>query len=187
MSSIAVQGGATGTGLVTVVAPSTSINRTLTLPDVTATLLSTATPGVPVNGPAFSAYGSAIQSITNGTYTKIVYNTEEFDTNSCYDTSAYRFTPTVAGYYQINAACDSSTSATGGVLLTLYKNGSMFKTGSYYVNNNFGPRTTLSCVVYANGTTDYFEIFGWQSSGANMNFGSGSQIFAFSAAMVRAA
>ena len=39
MSSIAVQGGATGTGTVTLAAPSTSINRTLTLPDSTGTLL----------------------------------------------------------------------------------------------------------------------------------------------------
>jgi hypothetical protein len=39
MSSAALQGGASGTGVVTLLAPSTSTNRTLTLPDVTGTLL----------------------------------------------------------------------------------------------------------------------------------------------------
>ena len=38
MSNIAMQGGATGTGTVTLLAPSTSTNRTLTLPDATGTV-----------------------------------------------------------------------------------------------------------------------------------------------------
>ena len=46
MSNIAMQGGATGTGTVTLLAPSTSTNRTLTLPDATGTVLSTASTSV---------------------------------------------------------------------------------------------------------------------------------------------
>ena len=38
MSNIAMAGGSTGTGTVTLLAPSTSTNRTLTLPDVTGTV-----------------------------------------------------------------------------------------------------------------------------------------------------
>lgn len=38
MSNIAVTGGATGTGTVTLLAPNTSTNRTLTLPDSTGTV-----------------------------------------------------------------------------------------------------------------------------------------------------
>jgi len=38
MSLLAVQGGATGTGTVTLLAPVTNTNRTLTLPDVTGTV-----------------------------------------------------------------------------------------------------------------------------------------------------
>ena len=38
MSSIAITGGATGTGVFSLVAPSTSTNRTLTLPDATGTV-----------------------------------------------------------------------------------------------------------------------------------------------------
>lgn len=46
MSNIAVQGGATGTGSVTLLAPSTSTDRVLTLPDATGTVLSTASTNV---------------------------------------------------------------------------------------------------------------------------------------------
>jgi len=38
MSNIAMQGGATGTGTVTLLAPSTSTDRTITLPDATGTV-----------------------------------------------------------------------------------------------------------------------------------------------------
>lgn len=53
-------------------------------------------------GPAFSAYrGGPNQALTTGTYTKVQLNIEEFDTNNNFDSSTnYRFTPTVAGYYQ---------------------------------------------------------------------------------------
>jgi len=43
MSLLAVQGGATGTGTVTLLAPITNTNRTLTLPDATGTVLTNAT------------------------------------------------------------------------------------------------------------------------------------------------
>lgn len=50
------------------------------------------------NAPAFSAHGSALQSVSDQTFTKVAFNTKEFDTDSRYNTSTYRFTPNVAGY-----------------------------------------------------------------------------------------
>ena len=58
MSLIAVQGGATGTGTVTLLAPITNTNRTLTLPDVTDTVAGIA----------------ATQTLTNKTLTTPVIN-----------------------------------------------------------------------------------------------------------------
>ena len=53
-------------------------------------------------GPAFKAYQSSAQTLANTTFTKISFDTEVFDTASCYDNSTnYRFTPNVAGYYYI--------------------------------------------------------------------------------------
>ena len=52
------------------------------------------------NTPAFEAYLSSAQSVSDATSTKAQPNTELFDTDSAYDNSStYRFTPQVAGKY----------------------------------------------------------------------------------------
>lgn len=170
MSKVKIQGDPNGTGALTIAAPNTNTDRTLTLPDQTGTLLSTATPGVPVGGPAFSAYQTAgtAQSIPNATFTKVAFQTKEFDTNNCYDsTTNYRFTPTVAGYYQVNAQVDFvNMVAAGTVFPMLYKNGAQAKAGQRITPpiNNLG--VVLSTLIYMNGTTDYLEVYVYQASGA---------------------
>ena len=73
-------------------------------------------------GPAFSAYQSSSQGLSASTWTKIEFQTEEFDTASAFDsTTNYRFTPLTAGYYQFNAAVYSGSSATL-TQLYFYKN-----------------------------------------------------------------
>ena len=195
MSSIAVQGGATGTGVVTLLAPVTNTNRTINLPDSNGTIVTSATAGVPINGPAFSAYSNAAQTVSNNTLTKVVLQVEDFDTNSCFDsTTNYRFTPTVAGYYQVNGTLRlSGTITTVQTLLYLYKNGSAY---ADFTNTN--PSTALSSngytivggsvLVYMNGSTDYLEIYGYYFGGTSTFSGtSSSDTSRFQAAMVRSA
>jgi hypothetical protein len=113
-------------------------------------------------GPAFSAVMASNQSVTGSVTTKIAFAVEQFDTNNNYDTSTYRFTPTVAGYYQFNLGLISNSVDLSQ--LTLYKNGSAIY-GAY-------PSTTaglnLSAVVYANGSTDYFEVYVLTSANASV-------------------
>ena len=140
------------------------------------------------NGPAFSAYGSANQTLANSTAVKIQFNTEEFDTNSCFDsTTNYRFTPTVAGYYLFNSTIFFPVSATGISVIYLYKNGSSVKLGVLNNSANGNSFPSLSALVYANGTTDYFEIYGLQTSGASQSAGSSEATRPFSAVLVRSA
>ena len=128
--------------------------NTITVPNASGAVM------VSGNMPAFFAYLTADQSITSSTYTKIAYDAEVFDTNNNFASS--RFTPTVAGYYQISAGFDNTNSTAGVVraVLTVYKNGSQFihlsdfATGSAYT-------LTGSALVYCNGTTDYIEIYGF--------------------------
>ena len=168
MSLLAVQGGATGTGTVTLLAPVTNTNRTLTLPDATGTVLSTATAGVPVNGPAFSAYSSN-QAIANNTFTKLACSSEVFDTNSNYDNATnYRFTPTIAGYYQINGHV-ALAAASGIVAVSIFKNGVNFYAGSSAALNAGYTQANVSGVVYLDGSTDYVELYTFQNSGGSIN------------------
>ena len=174
MSSIAVTGSATGTGVISLLAPVTNTNRTINLPDSNGTIVTSATAGVPINGPAFSAYANAAQTVSNNTLTKVVLQVEDFDTNSCFDsTTNYRFTPTVAGYYQVNGTLRlSGTITTVQTLLYLYKNGSAY---ADFININ--PATSLSqngytivggsVLVYMNGSTDYLEIYGYYFGGTS--------------------
>ena len=187
MSSIAITGGATGTGVFSLLAPSTSTNRTINLPDSNGTILTTATAGVPVNGPAFSAYLSANQSITTSTATKILFDTEVFDTNSCFASS--RFTPTAAGYYQVNAALIGIATGTSITVCqcTIYKNGSFYIYGTDPRGLTLSSTTSVaSSLIYMNGSTDYLEVYAYITATSPIVY-SGSASTTFQAAMVRSA
>jgi len=177
---------------------STIINGTssaITFPDTTvqntafttgAVTQSTIGTNVGATGPAFSAYQSTLTALANNTYTKVLFQSEEFDTNSNYDTSLSRFQPTVAGYYQLNSAISFAGTPSTETVLALYKNGSVLRylqdlkmTTIYSFSGN--------ALVYANGTTDYFEIYAYQSTGVTMNTNPFFNSTFFQGAMVRAA
>ena len=131
--------------------------------------------------PAFSAWASATQTFSSNVYTKIQCNTEEFDTKSNYDNATnYRFTPTVAGYYQLTGQFYINTGSSGGEsLVTIFKNGSEFKRGTDIGNNTAGSMLSLgvSALVYLNGTTDYVEFYGYMSTGHTSGNGQSSTYF----------
>jgi hypothetical protein len=172
MSNIAIQGAATGTGVFTLASPATNTNRTLTLPDEAGTVLTSASSITQNAGPAFSAYMSATyQSISPNTHTKVVLDAELFDSNGNYDTSNYRWTPTVEGYYQINAAVGVSylTAVMNGFLVSIYKNGSSYLEMQSRVNSQYGTGA-ISQLVYMNGSTDYLELWGYSVGGTDPVF-----------------
>ena len=123
------------------------------------------------NAPAFSAYQSSSQTIPSQTYTKVSLQTEEFDTNNNFDsTTNYRFTPTVAGYYQFNA----TVTENGAVNLwpLLYKNGVMNKAGnSIALASLIGGIAQVSGLIYLNGSTDYVELYIFCSAGTTLSTG----------------
>jgi hypothetical protein len=151
------------------------------LPDAIITQPELAT-GVAGTGPAFSAYAGSGTSLIGSTYTKILFDTEDFDTNNNFASS--RFTPTVAGSYQINAAMQTSGSSIGSILI--YKNGLLLKNGLYLgIALSSGVYVTAS-IAYLNGSTDYVEIYGYNGS-ATLNTVAGSANTYFNGAMVRSA
>lgn len=181
MSQIKLSPSASGTGIFTIESPSSNTNRTISLPDNTGTILTSASTFAGT-GPAFSAYrGTSAQSISGSTFTKVQIQTEEFDTASCYDNSTnYRFTPNVAGYYQVNGSIYVSGTVTRAFIV-VYKNGSEFKRGTDLSTSS----PIVSCLVYLNGTTDYVELFGY-AVGTSLTFGAAQAETYFQASMVRA-
>lgn len=105
-------------------------------------------------------------AVASETFLPFGEGSEIIDTDGFHSTTVNptRITPTVEGYYQFNfetswlgGAYEGQNMAFGSV--KLYKNGSMYSqstgmnvyTDNWYLNG--------STVAYANGTTDYFEVY----------------------------
>ena len=116
--------------------------------------------------PAFEAFLSASQDVSDFTTTKVQFDSESFDTDNAYDnTTNYRFTPQVAGKYYVYAKVATDTIAGANldqVRLFIQKNGTTVSKanldargntlGSYY-------SITDSVIVDLNGSTDYLEVY----------------------------
>jgi phage-related tail fiber protein len=173
---------------VTLVPGTLTANRTLTLPDNSGTVLTTgATVTVAQGGtgvtvqPKFLARSAATQTITASTFTKVTFGTEVFDTNANFASS--RFTPTVAGYYKLDAMLrlNPLNAATSGLhIIEFYKNGAQECRGNEIrVNGNDFTNVVASTVLFLNGSTDYVEVYAYID-----NSGAGSpQIFYNSATL----
>jgi hypothetical protein len=144
--------------------------------------------GVNLPNPTFSAYANSGTSCSIGVWTKIAFQIKEFDTAAAYSTVNYRFTPPVAGYYQVNACIAWPSNASSGEAIALYKNGSIYKIGTYALNGNVGNRISSSFLVYLNGTTDYIEIYAINNTAATLvTAGNTSTDTWFQASMIRSA
>lgn len=167
-------------GSVTLQEPTTASNYTLTVPAQTSTILTKdSTSGMAV--PAFSAYlASNSSTISDATWVKISLNTEEFDTNNNFDSSSnYRFTPTVAGYYQITASIqfDDTGNPVNDIRTAIYKNGSIHRIAMGHVTSgDLWGTASISALIYMNGSTDYLELYGLVYNG-----GGSAYIVGFSA------
>jgi hypothetical protein len=146
--------------------------------------------------PAFYAYRQSSQSVTSDVFTKVALNAEVFDTNNNFDsTTNYRFTPTVAGYYQFNALISLNGTATTNQFI-----GIIAKNGATNLQRNFdlNPSASLSSsqilnmsasqLYYLNGSTDYVELYTYYYLGTSTISGSGGyQTTILSGSMVRSA
>jgi len=105
--------------------------------------------------------------ISNTTWTKIAFDTSVIDTDSLYDTSNYRYTPDVAGVYYINSFVQIQgwISTSTACLMEIRKNGSRHKQHIHVPNTSEYPTVETTALVDMNGTTDYIEIYIYQSSG----------------------
>ena len=121
------------------------------------------------NTPYFMVRLSGNQTVTDNTETLVEFDSEDYDSGSCFNTGTYRFTPNVAGHYFI--ACRLGMAGTspneGSVQLRIdgsKTNGS----NTYRVTANSTASFYTSFIRYANGSSSYFDAL------AYMNVGSGA-------------
>lgn len=147
-------------------------------------ILDTTTYQVP--GPTFCAYPTVDQTFSSNAVTKVTFGGEEFDTAANFASS--RFTPTTAGYYQINVNLkfQATASALAGNVM-LYKNGAVLRSID---NGNYGATMArqLSTIVSMNGTTDYLEVFVYVfDNGGAPVIKAGPEVSSFSGSLIRSA
>lgn len=157
------------------------------LPDGSVTQPDLANP-VAGNGPAFRSTLTVGQSISNSTWTKVQLATKVFDTANCFDNSTnYRFTPNVAGYYLITATVSFGSPTTGWALLGIRKNGGDDNYSPNYPGTANGIRLFTSALMYLNGSTDFTELYVYQLTGSAQTTSNNNADMSFSGALVRAA
>jgi len=182
MANLILNGSTSGS--VTLSSPAVSGTTTLTLPTQSGTVITTGST-FGGTGPAFRASKNSGQAITTSTWTKIQYNVEDWDTNSNYDNvTNYRFTPTVAGYYQVDVEVEFN-NVVGSYIAAIYKNGSAYMYAATYSGSTIGSQPNVHGLIYMNGSTDYIEGYAYTST-ASQSLYNGSATY-FNASMVRSA
>jgi len=114
------------------------------------------------NNPMFKVKGVDNIALTNNTYTKVTFNSEEFDVGGYYDsTTNYRYTPQVAGKYFIygKVYITYGSSAVENIYIAIYKNGVLVEVFQSLMGaTNYGS-VQVSSLIEMNGSSDYVEIY----------------------------
>lgn len=99
------------------------------------------------------------QTLSAGVFTKITVMTDIVtNTNTWWDTTNHRYTPQRAGKYLIIAGMQMAPASLRTVEATIYKNGIVDTYGSVFQSST-ALLPTVSAIVEANGSTDYFELY----------------------------
>jgi len=174
----AIKLNSSGGGSITISPASTASTLTLTAPAQTAT--------IGIQGPAVKVYLSSNQSITSSTRVKINLNTTTFDTASSFNTSTYRFTPLVAGYYSVTASVGFSGTSVSAAVAAIWKNGAEVTVSAFIGSIGSGSTYPVTDIIYMNGSTDYLELYA-QVNATSPVIAGDSKVTYFAASLVRGA
>ena len=164
-----------GTIFVDNLEPQSGTSLTLGASGDTIGLASGASQTLAVNTPSFLAYVSTGQTISGATQTVVAFNTELYDTGSCYDTSTYKFTPNVAGKYMLMAKWRQEVQGVSNFQIRIEKNeqGTSSYTFPNVIFQNDRPfnydQTYTGGILEANGSTDNFRVRVYSDSGGDIS------------------
>lgn len=106
-------------------------------------------------------------TIPDAIFTRVEFTMLDFNIGNGFDLANNRFRPSIAGYYDISGHIEYSGNVTGA-FVAIYKNGSEYKTGTRVgsITSGSGRAHSVRAIVYLNGSTDYVELFAYQSTGS---------------------
>ena len=135
------------------------------------------------NNPMFKVTGADNVAIADNTFTKVTFNSEEFDVGGYYDsTTNYRYTPQVAGKYVIYSRgyITYASAATENLYLAIYKNGTEVSNFARSDDNALYGSVQVSSLIEMNGSSDYVEIYIKASFSSNAKYYAGGSLGEFS-------
>ena len=120
------------------------------------------------NRPLVRAHLTSNQGVADNVLTVIQFNQVSIDTNSCYDTNTYKFTPNVQGYYYIGVTLHSGVDGSNSdgnvndMKLDIFKNGTdiiaRFKTNPVNGSPDLASSHHCEVITPMNGSSDYIEF-----------------------------
>ena len=133
------------------------------------------TTGLTTSDYVCQGYLSTNQSLPSNVDTVIQF-IDDFDPQSWWNSSTYRFTPTVAGYYNVTLQVfwQTSTVANNQYNSQIRKNGNQIYIWQNQTTTNAGVSQGNTKIVYFNGTTDYVEFTGYNGDPTSRNLEGGS-------------
>jgi len=143
-------------------------------------------PQVVTDAPLARAKVGSNYTVSASTWTKVQLSTEDYDTNNNFDpTTNYRFTPTVAGYYQVNGNLYGiAATSVSRTILRIRKNGSTETSRVDLATSQANAILGVSDIVYMNGSTDYLELESYHQGTGTLTVV--NNLTNFSVALVRA-
>jgi len=118
------------------------------------------------NTPAFNAYQNAAvgTTLTQNTFTKVVFDSEYYDTNNAFSSGRFTVPSGEAGKYSFSSSITMRT-ALAEINVYLYKNGSGWLRGGA-MNSNIGSTQTVTGAIDLS-VGDYVEVFCKQNQSSN--------------------
>jgi len=123
------------------------------------------------NTPYFNVYRNGTQSVANTTYVTVQFNAETFDPDNKFDTSNYRFTPAVAGFYFLTAQVRLGVQADGNMYIGLRKSGSTFANA---LNDNSDNDTVSVSSIVQMSDSEYIDVQFFQATGQTRDITAGA-------------
>ncbi|WP_033338961.1 hypothetical protein [Catenuloplanes japonicus] len=117
--------------------------------------------------------GSGFPVVFGGTSVE-VYDTHDFHSTTV---NPSRVTPSVPGTYLCQGTVWWASNATGERRAIIARNGTLMAPSERIANLTATPMSvSVQRLIECNGTTDFVELFGWQTSGGALNMlGTGSE------------
>ena len=122
------------------------------------------------------------QKLFVATFTKVVFGSESFDTASNF--ASNRFTPTTAGYYQLNVNLYMAALTAANDSMQFWKNGANYQT-FHNAYSTGEPSFAMSALMYFDGSTDYAEVYFYKGGVGAGTVSSGTTISSFSGVWIR--